>query len=265
MANPPSALSGVTGKSAMKSIFRGDLALAVGIVIILMFMLVPMPPTMVDIGLSISITFSVMILMITLFIRRPLEFSTFPTILLISTALRLGLNLASTRLILSEGDQGHEAAGKIIEAFGVFMIQGNYVVGGIVFAILVIVNFIVITKGSGRIAEVAARFSLDAMPGKQMAIDSDMSAGIITEEEAKKKRAELQQESTFFGAMDGAAKFVRGDAIAGLLVTFINLLGGIIIGTTAKDLSLAEAANNYSLLTIGDGLVSQIPALIVSV
>lgn len=265
MANPPAAFSGVTGKSAMKSIFRGDVALAAGIVIILMFMLVPMPPVLVDVGLSISITFSVMILMITLFIRRPLEFSTFPTILLITTALRLGLNLASTRLILSEGDKGHDAAGQIIEAFGVFMIQGNYVVGGIVFAILVIVNFIVITKGSGRIAEVAARFSLDAMPGKQMAIDSDMSAGLITEDEAKKKRAELQQESTFFGAMDGAAKFVRGDAIAGLLVTFINLLGGIIIGTTAKDLTLAEAANNYSLLTIGDGLVSQIPALIVSI
>lgn len=265
MANPPAPLAGITGKSALKSIMRGDIALAVGIIIILMFMLVPMPPFLVDVGLSISITFSVMILMMTLFIKRPLEFSTFPTILLISTALRLGLNLASTRLILSEGDTGHAAAGRIIEAFGVFMIQGNYVVGGIVFAILVIVNFIVITKGSGRIAEVAARFSLDAMPGKQMAIDSDLSAGLITEEEAKKKRSELQQESSFFGAMDGAAKFVRGDAIAGLLITFINLIGGIIIGSVAKDLTLAEAANNYSLLTIGDGLVSQIPALIVSV
>ena len=244
---------------------RGDVALAAGIVIILMFMLVPMPPFLVDAGLSISITLSIMILMITLFIKKPLEFSTFPTILLITTALRLGMNIASTRLILSNGDQGHEAAGKIIEAFGVFMIQGNYVVGGIVFAILVIVNFIVITKGSGRIAEVAARFSLDAMPGKQMAIDSDLSAGLITEEEAKIKRSELQQESTFFGAMDGAAKFVRGDAIAGLLITFINLIGGIIIGTTVKGLSLAEAADYYTLLSIGDGLVSQIPALIVSV
>ena len=244
---------------------RGDFALAAGIIIILMFMLVPMPPVMVDAGLSISITLSVMILMITLFIKKPLEFSTFPTILLITTALRLGLNIASTRLILANGEQGHDAAGEIIQAFGVFMIQGNYVVGGIVFAILVIVNFIVITKGSGRIAEVAARFSLDAMPGKQMAIDSDMSAGLITEDEAKIKRAELQQESTFFGAMDGAAKFVRGDAIAGLLITFINLLGGIIIGTAAKDMSLAEAADIYTILSIGDGLVSQIPALIVSV
>lgn len=265
MANTPTPFTGMTPKSAMNIFLRGDFALVAGIVIILLFMLVPMPPFMVDAGLAVSITFSVMILMITLFIRKPLEFSTFPTILLITTALRLGLNISSTRLILSEGDQGHDAAGQIIQAFGVFMIQGNYVVGGIVFAILVIVNFIVITKGSGRIAEVAARFSLDAMPGKQMAIDSDMSAGLITEDEAKQKRAELQQESTFFGAMDGAAKFVRGDAIAGLLVTFINLLGGIIIGTTAKGLSLAEAADNYTLLTIGDGLVSQIPALIVSV
>lgn len=263
MANAP--FPNMTSKSAMNILLRGDVALATGIVIILMFMLVPMPPFLVDAGLSISITLSIMILMITLFIKKPLEFSTFPTILLITTALRLGMNIASTRLILSNGDQGHEAAGKIIEAFGVFMIQGNYVVGGIVFAILVIVNFIVITKGSGRIAEVAARFSLDAMPGKQMAIDSDLSSGLISEEEAKIKRSELQQESSFFGAMDGAAKFVRGDAIAGLLITFINLIGGIIIGTTVKDLSLAEAADYYTLLSIGDGLVSQIPALIVSV
>jgi flagellar biosynthesis protein FlhA len=264
MANSPNSTA-FTTKSAMGIFMRGDVALAAGIVIILMFMLVPMPPFLVDAGLAISITLSIMILMITLFIKKPLEFSTFPTILLITTALRLGMNIASTRLILSNGDQGTEAAGHIIEAFGVFMMQGNYVVGGIVFAILVIVNFIVITKGSGRIAEVAARFSLDAMPGKQMAIDSDLSSGLITEEEAKIKRAELQQESTFFGAMDGAAKFVRGDAIAGLLITFINLIGGIIIGTTIKDMTLADAGRNYTLLTIGDGLVSQIPALIVSV
>jgi flagellar biosynthesis protein FlhA len=203
--------------------------------------------------------------MLTLFIRRPLDFSTFPTILLITTALRLGLNIASTRLILSNGHEGHDAAGHVIEAFGTFMIRDNFVVGGIVFAILVIVNFIVITKGSGRIAEVAARFSLDAMPGKQMAIDSDMSAGLITEDEAKLKRAELQAESTFFGAMDGSAKFVRGDAIAGLLIVFINLIGGIIIGAVSKDLTLAESAATYTTLTIGDGLVSQVPALIVSV
>ncbi len=265
MANSPSPFKGVTPRSALSSVMRGDFLLALGIIVILMFMLVPMPAWLLDAGLAVSITFSIMILMITLFIKRPLDFSTFPTILLISTALRLGLNLASTRLILSNGHEGHDAAGLIIQAFGTFMIRDNYVVGAIVFSILVIVNFIVITKGSGRIAEVAARFSLDAMPGKQMAIDSDMSAGLITEEEAKLKRADLQAESTFFGAMDGSAKFVRGDAIAGLLIVFINLIGGIIIGTASKDMSLAEAASNYTILTIGDGLVSQVPALIVSV
>lgn len=265
MANSPSPFKGVTPRSALSSVMRGDFLLALGIILILMFMLVPMPAWLLDAGLAVSITFSIMILMITLFIKRPLDFSTFPTILLISTALRLGLNLASTRLILSNGHEGHDAAGLIIQAFGTFMIRDNYVVGAIVFSILVIVNFIVITKGSGRIAEVAARFSLDAMPGKQMAIDSDMSAGLITEEEAKLKRADLQAESTFFGAMDGSAKFVRGDAIAGLLIVFINLIGGIIIGTASKDMSLAEAASNYTILTIGDGLVSQVPALIVSV
>lgn len=250
---------------ALSPYLRGDVAFAVGMVIILMFMLVPIPAWLLDVGLALSITFSVMILMTALFIQRPLDFSAFPTILLISTALRLGLNVASTRLILGNGQDGTAAAGHIIEAFGNFMIAGSYVVGGVVFAILVIVNFVVITKGSGRIAEVAARFTLDAMPGKQMAIDADLSAGIIDEAEAKKRRTELQQESTFYGAMDGAAKFVRGDAIAGLLIVFINVIGGIIIGTVIHDLTLAEAAQNYTLMTIGDGLVSQIPALIVSV
>lgn len=244
---------------------RGDILLAVGIVCILLFMLVPIPPWMLDLGLSISVTFSVLILMTVLFINAPLEFSTFPTILLISTALRLGLNVASTRLILENGHNGGAAAGHVIEAFGVFIIRDSYVIGGIVFAILVIVNFVVITKGSGRIAEVAARFTLDAMPGKQMAIDADLSSGMINEDEAKQRRKNLEQESTFFGAMDGAAKFVRGDAIAGLLIVFINVIGGIIIGTAFQGLSLAEAAANYTVLTIGDGLVSQIPALIVSV
>ncbi len=252
-------------KGTVRGIFRGDIAFAAGIVAVLLFMLVPIPTWVLDMGLSLSIMFSVMILMTVLFIQKPLEFSTFPTVLLIATALRLGLNVASTRLILSEGHSGDGAAGAVIQAFGSFIIQDSYVVGGIVFAILVIVNFVVITKGSGRIAEVAARFTLDAMPGKQMAIDSDMSAGLITEAEAKSKRAELTQESTFFGAMDGSAKFVRGDAIAGLLITFINVIGGIIIGTTSKDLSLGDAANTYTILTIGDGLVSQIPALIVSI
>ncbi len=260
---PPMTMSSARG--AARSVLSKDVVFAIGIVIILMFMLVPIPPWLLDIGLSISITLSILVLMTVLFIQRPLDFTTFPTVLLITTALRLGLNIATTRLILTEGHNGEDAAGHIIQAFGHFMIQGNYVVGGIIFAILVIVNFIVITKGSGRIAEVAARFSLDAMPGKQMAIDSDLSAGIIDEQEAKKRRSDLQAESTFFGAMDGAAKFVKGDAIAALLVTFINIIGGIVIGTVSKNMSLADAAGTYTLLTIGDGLVSQIPALIISV
>lgn len=245
--------------------FRGDIALALGMIAILSFMLVPIPPWVLDIGLTVSITLAVMVMMTTLFINKPLDFSTFPTVLLITTSLRLGLNVASTRLILENGDQGSDAAGAVIEAFGSFIINENYLIGGIVFAILVIVNFVVITKGSGRIAEVAARFTLDAMPGKQMAIDSDLSSGLITEDQAKARRAELEGESTFFGAMDGAAKFVRGDAIAGLLIVFINIIGGIVIGTGFEGMTLAEAAQNYTVLTIGDGLVSQIPALVVSV
>ncbi len=244
---------------------RGDMALALGVVAILVVLILPMPRWLLDFSLAISITFSVLILMTVLFISRPLEFSSFPTILLIATMLRLSLNLASTRLILADGHEGTDAAGSVIEAFGNFVMGGNFVIGIIVFGILVIVNFVVITKGSGRIAEVSARFSLDAMPGKQMAIDADLSAGLIDEGEARRRRKELEDESNFFGAMDGAAKFVRGDAVAGLLITFINVIGGIIIGTSQQDLSLSDAAGTYTLLTVGDGLVSQIPALIVSV
>ena len=244
---------------------RGDLALALGLVAILVVLILPMPSWLLDVALSISITFSVLILMTVLFISRPLEVSSFPTILLIATMLRLSLNLASTRLILADGHEGTDAAGQVIEAFGNFVMGGNFVIGIIVFGILVIVNFVVITKGSGRIAEVSARFSLDAMPGKQMAIDADLSAGLIDETQARERRKALEDESNFFGAMDGAAKFVRGDAVAGLLITFINVIGGIIIGTTQQEMSLSDAANAYTLLTVGDGLVSQIPALIVSV
>jgi flagellar biosynthesis protein FlhA len=217
-----------------------------------------------DLFLAISITLSILILMTSLFIQAPLEFSSFPTILLISTMLRLSLNLASTRLILARGHEGTDAAGHVIEAFGSFVMGGNFVIGIIVFAILVIVNFVVITKGSGRIAEVAARFHLDSMPGKQMAIDADLSAGLIDEKVAKERRRALEDESGFFGAMDGASKFVRGDAVAGLLVVFINVVGGIIIGVAQQGLSFAEAGHTYTLLTVGDGLVTQIPALIVS-
>jgi flagellar biosynthesis protein FlhA len=202
--------------------------------------------------------------MTSLFIHTPLEFSAFPTVLLISTMLRLSLNLASTRLILAHGHEGTAAAGHVIQAFGELMMHGNFVIGLIVFAILVIVNFVVVTRGSSRIAEVAARFTLDSMPGKQMAIDADLSSGLIEQEEAKKRRKELEQESTFFGAMDGASKFVRGDAIAGLLVVMINVIGGMIIGIVQEGLSFAEAARSYTLLTVGDGLVTQVPALIVS-
>jgi len=202
--------------------------------------------------------------MTSLFISKPLEFSSFPTVLLIATMLRLALNLASTRLILANGHEGPSAAGHVIEAFGGFVMSGNFVIGIIVFAILVIVNFVVITKGSGRIAEVAARFNLDAMPGKQMAIDADLSSGLIDEQQARERRQELESENAFFGAMDGAAKFVRGDAIAGLLITFINVIGGMIIGVGQQGLSFAQAGQTYTLLTVGDGLVSQIPALVVS-
>ncbi|MCL4153410.1 UNVERIFIED_CONTAM: hypothetical protein GTU68_002486, partial [Idotea baltica] len=225
----------------------------------------PLPSGALDFLLALSIIFSVLILMTALFIQSPTEFSSFPAILLIATMLRLSLNLASTRLILSNGHEGPGAAGKVIEAFGNFVMQGNFVIGIIVFGILVIVNFVVITKGSGRIAEVAARFNLDAMPGKQMAIDADLSAGLIDESEAKARRRELEDESSFFGAMDGASKFVRGDAIAGLLITFINVIGGMIIGVAQMDMSAGDAARAYTLLTVGDGLVSQIPSLIVSI
>jgi flagellar biosynthesis protein FlhA len=243
---------------------RGDIALALGILTILVVLILPLPAIVLDLFLAISITLSILILMTSLFIQAPLEFSAFPTILLISTMLRLSLNLASTRLILSHGHEGTAAAGHVIEAFGSFVMGGNFVIGIIVFAILVIVNFVVITKGSGRIAEVAARFHLDAMPGKQMAIDADLSAGLIDETTAKERRKELEGESGFFGAMDGASKFVRGDAIAGLLIVFINVVGGMIIGVAQQGLSFTDAARSYTLLTVGDGLVTQIPALVVS-
>jgi len=242
----------------------GDIALAMGVMGLIVILIVPMPPLLVDLLLAISIVFSVMILMTALFIQKPLEFSSFPTVLLIATMLRLGLSLATTRLILSDGHTGTAAAGHVIEAFGNFVTRGNFIIGTVIFIILVIVNFIVITKGSGRIAEVAARFSLDAMPGKQMAIDADLSAGLIDEDTAKRRRAELEGESAFFGNMDGASKFVRGDAIAGLIITFVNIAAGMLIGIMQEGLSVQEAGSVYTLLTIGDGLTSQIPALIVS-
>ncbi len=243
---------------------RRDIFFAIGIIIILVVLIVPLPPFLLDLMLAISITCSVIVLMTVLFVEKPLQLSSFPTILLIVTMLRLSLNIASTRLILSHGHEGTAAAGHVIEAFGSFVMGGEVVIGAIIFGILTIINFVVITKGSGRIAEVSARFSLDAMPGKQMAIDADLSAGLITEDVAKARRKELEDESSFFGSMDGASKFVRGDAIAGLLITFINFIAGILIGVVQNDLSFSDALHTYTTLTIGDGLVSQIPSLIVS-
>ncbi|KPH62779.1 flagellar biosynthesis protein FlhA [Novosphingobium aerophilum] len=241
-----------------------DLALALGVSAIIAMLILPMPGWMLDMGLALSITASVLILMTALFIEKPLQLSSFPTILLIVTMLRLGLNLASTRLILGHGHEGHHAAGGVIAAFGEFLMGGETVIGLTIFAILIVINFVVITKGAGRIAEVAARFSLDAMPGKQMAIDADLNAGTITEAQARERRAEIEAESGFYGAMDGASKFVKGDAVAGLLITAINIVVGLIIGVAIHGVPFGEAFTTYTILTVGDGLVSQIPALIVS-
>ena len=243
----------------------GDITLAVGVVLLLAVLVVPLPTLLLDAGLALSITVAVLVLMVALFLRSPLEFTAFPQLLLLTTLLRLALNVATTRTILSHGHEGPEAAGHVVAAFGGFLMGGDVMVGMIVFAILLIVNFMVVTKGSGRIAEVAARFSLDAMPGKQMAIDADLSAGIIDEAEARRRRGELEQESAFHGAMDGAAKFVRGDAIAALIVTVVNLLGGLGIGVLRHGLAVGEAATTFATLTVGDGLISQIPALLISV
>ncbi|MGK0289687.1 MAG: flagellar biosynthesis protein FlhA [bacterium] len=252
--------------TGIKKLVNSDLLLIVGVIGILAVMIIPMPPMMLDILLILSITLSLLILFVSLYTIKPLDFSIFPTTLLISTLFRLSLNVASTRLILLNGNKGASggAAGAVISAFGDTVVGGQYVVGIIIFLILVLINFIVITKGAGRIAEVAARFTLDAMPGKQMAIDADLNAGIIDEGVAKLRRTTIQRESDFFGAMDGASKFVRGDAIAGLIITGINILGGLIIGVLIHDMPIGDAAKSYTMLTVGDGLVSQIPALIIS-
>ena len=241
-----------------------DVSFAIGIVIILSILFLPIPAFLIDIGLAFSIALSVLILMVALWIHKPLDFSSFPTILLIATMTRLSLNIATTRIILSEGHEGTTAAGYVISGFSQLVMSGDFVIGLIVFLILVVVNFIVITKGATRIAEVGARFTLDAIPGKQMSIDADLSAGLIDEKTAQQRRRELEDESSFFGSMDGASKFVRGDAIAGLIITAINIFGGIIIGYTRHDMEIGQAADVFTKLSVGDGLVSQIPALIVS-
>jgi flagellar biosynthesis protein FlhA len=241
------------------------LAAPILIIFILSMMVLPLPPFMLDVFFTFNIAMSVMVMLVALNTLKPLDFSVFPTVLLVTTLLRLSLNVASTRIILLDGHNGPDAAGKVIEAFGHFLVGGNYAVGIIVFIILTIINFVVITKGAGRIAEVSARFTLDAMPGKQMAIDADLNAGLIGEDEARRRRKEISQEADFFGSMDGASKFVRGDAIAGILILLINIIGGLIVGMLMHDMGAGEAAKVYTLLTIGDGLVAQIPALIISV
>ncbi|ESJ24278.1 MULTISPECIES: flagellar biosynthesis protein FlhA [Cupriavidus] len=260
--------------NALNSLFRlpggqsaGQLKALAGpllIVMILGMMVLPLPPFLLDLLFTFNIALSIMVLLVGMYTQRPLDFAAFPAVLLFSTLLRLSLNVASTRVVLLEGHTGPDAAGKVIEAFGHFLVGGNFAVGIVVFAILVVINFMVITKGAGRIAEVGARFMLDAMPGKQMAIDADLNAGLINEEGARKRRAEVAQESDFYGAMDGASKFVRGDAIAGLLIMFINVFAGMVVGMVQHDLDFSTAVRNYTLLTIGDGLVAQIPALVIS-
>ena len=254
-----------SGRQVWGWVARGEVMLALGVVGIVVLLIVPIPAFLLDALLSISIASSILILMTSLLIKKPLEFTAFPTVLLVVTLFRLALNIATTRLILTHGHEGVHGAGKVIETFGELMMGGNFAIGVIVFIILVVVNFVVITKGSGRIAEVAARFTLDSMPGKQMAIDADLSSGLIDTEEAKTRRKELEQESTFFGAMDGASKFVRGDAIAGLVILAVNVIGGILIGVLQHDVPLGVAFSTYTIMSIGDGLVSQIPALIVSI
>jgi len=254
-----------SGKDMLGWIARGEVGMAVGVIGVILLLILPIPAFLMDVLLAISLISSVLILMTALMMKKPLDFAIFPTVLLVSTLFRLGLNLASTRLVLTSGHEGGDAAGHVIEAFGALMMGGSFIIGIIVFAIILVVNFVVITKGSTRIAEVSARFTLDSMPGKQMAIDADLSSGLITEEQAKLRRKELEQESTFFGAMDGASKFVRGDAVAGLIIVFINVLGGILIGTLQHGLPIGEAATAYVQLTIGDGLVTQVPAIIISI
>jgi len=237
---------------------------ALAVIGILAVMIVPLPKIVLDILLSLNITIAMIILLMAMYVLKPLDFSAFPSVLLIATLFRLALNVASTRLILLHGGEGADAAGQVIKAFGTFVVGGNYVVGLIVFTVLVLINFIVITKGSTRIAEVAARFTLDAMPGKQMSIDADLNAGMITDVEARRRRGEVEKEANFYGAMDGASKFVRGDAVAGIIIVLVNIIGGLIVGVLQNDMSVVDAAKNYTLLTVGDGLVTQVPALIVS-
>ncbi|WP_230969143.1 flagellar biosynthesis protein FlhA [Nitrogeniibacter aestuarii] len=252
-------------RSLISPVVLRQMSAPILIIMILAMMVLPLPAFLLDLFFTFNISMSIMVMLVAMYTKRPLDFSVFPTVLLVTTLLRLSLNVASTRIVLLDGHTGADAAGKVIEAFGYFLVGGNTAVGLVVFTILTVINFVVITKGAGRIAEVSARFTLDAMPGKQMAIDADLNAGLIDEKEAKQRRIDISQESDFYGAMDGASKFVRGDAVAGILILLINVAGGLVVGVMQHDMALAQAAENYTLLTIGDGLVAQIPALIISV
>src|ERR1700727_1266591 len=245
-------------------LLRSGIGVPAGVLAVLAMIVLPLPPMALDVLFTFNIALSIVVVMAVFYVSRPIEFGQFPTVLLLATLLRLALNVASTRVVLLNGRTGAQAAGHVIQSFGEFVIGGNFAVGVVVFIILTIINFVVVTKGSGRISEVSARFTLDAMPGKQMAIDADLNAGLITQDEARQRRLEVRAEADFYGSMDGASKFVRGDAVAGIMILLINILGGLAIGTIGHGLPIAEAGKTYTLLTIGDGLVTQIPALLLS-
>ena len=253
-----------TARNGLAGLGQGQLGVPLLLLVMLAMMMLPIPAFLLDVFFTFNIALSIVVLLVCVYALRPLDFAVFPTILLVATLMRLALNVASTRVVMLHGQEGHAAAGKVIQAFGEVVIGGNYVVGIVVFAILMIINFVVVTKGAGRISEVSARFTLDAMPGKQMAIDADLNAGLIDQNQAKLRRQEVAQEAEFYGSMDGASKFVRGDAIAGLLILFINLIGGMAVGIFQHGMSFSEAGKVYALLTIGDGLVAQLPSLLLS-
>jgi len=248
----------------VRDMLRAGLGVPIGVLAVLAMVVLPLPPIALDVLFTFNIALSIIIMMTVFYVSRPVEFGVFPTVLLVATLLRLALNVASTRVVLLHGHTGPGAAGRVIESFGEFVIGGNFAVGVVVFVILTIINFVVVTKGSGRISEVSARFTLDSMPGKQMAIDADLNAGLITQDQARERRADVRAEADFYGSMDGASKFVRGDAVAGILILFINIVGGLTIGTIGHGMPVSEAGKTYTLLTIGDGLVTQIPALLLS-
>src|ERR1700722_6152734 len=264
MATTTTTTAAPTAMPSFRDMLKAGLGVPIGVLAVLAMVVLPLPPMALDILFTFNIALSIIIMMSVFYVSRPVEFGVFPTVLLVATLLRLALNVASTRVVLLHGHTGPGAAGRVIESFGEFVIGGNFAVGVVVFVILTIINFVVVTKGSGRISEVSARFTLDAMPGKQMAIDADLNSGLINQDEARTRRLEVRSEADFYGAMDGASKFVRGDALAGIMILFINMVGGLAIGTIGHGMGFSAAARTYTLLTIGDGLAAQLPALLLS-